>query len=78
MVKDINKKELYVVRKVSRKEGREDFYYVQLFIDFGYAKRVITMENNLIAEITELPIRCLFELELDKPVKIGEFELKGE
>ena len=77
-MKDTNKKELFVVRKVSKKEGKPDFPYIQLIIDFGYARRVVTMEPNTIAEITELPLRCLYELELDKPVKVGEFELKGE
>ena len=72
------KKNLYVVKKISKKEGRADFTYCQLIADFGYAKRVLTMDSNTISEFCELPLRVLYDLKADEPLKVAEYQLKGE
>lgn len=72
------KRKIYFVKKVSKKEGRDDFVYLQLIIDLGYAKRVVSMDADLISELVELPKRALYESETDKLVKVADFELVGD
>jgi len=72
------KKNLYVIKKISRKEGRADFVYFQLVADFGYAQRVLTMDINIISEFCELPVRVLYDLKADEKLKVAEYQLKGE
>lgn len=71
-------KNLYVIKKVSKKEGREDFVYFQLVADLGYAQRVLTIDANVIAEFCELPVRVLYDLKADEKLKVAEYKLKGE
>ena len=68
---------VYVVKKVSHKEGREDFTYFQMYVDLGYRKCTLTMDIPTISELIQLPINCLYDLELDKPIKFGEYSLKA-
>ncbi len=70
--------ELYVVKKISRKEGKEPFTYVQMYLDLGYSKLNISMDKNAIAEILGVAVKDLFSYKEDQPVLVGKFVLKNE
>lgn len=69
-------RKVYFVKKVSKKDGKQDFVYVQLYVDLGYAKRVISMDCNLIAELLNKPVGDLYSAELNKENYVGDFSLK--
>lgn len=57
---------LYVEKRLS-KSGSP---YVALIVDFGYAKRILTMDKGVISEILNVKLSEVECLELDKPVYI--------
>ena len=64
---------IYAERKVSAKSKVS---YVGLFIDYGYRKAMISADTAIIAELADMTIRQLNELEVDKPHFIGEIIIK--
>lgn len=64
---------IYAERKVSSKSKNT---YVGLFVDLGYRKLCLSMETAVIAEMADLTIRQLNQLEVDKPHFIGELIVK--
>ena len=75
----MNKVNIYVVRKVSRKEGKEEFSYVQMYADLGYRKAVLSMDAQLIAETIQTAVACLYDLKENEPNKVAELDItKGE
>jgi len=63
-------KNVYLVKKVSQKPGKDPFTYVQLYVDLGYDKVVLSMDKNVIAEVLECPVSQLFVSELNTPVLV--------
>lgn len=64
-------KNVYLVKKVSQKAGKEPFTYVQLYVDLGYDKVIISMDKNVIAEVLECAVGALYQYEVDKPVLVA-------
>lgn len=60
---------LFVEKKVSKKSENE---YTGLYVDLGYRTIAITMDTATIAEVADMTIRQLNELETNKPILIGE------
>ena len=71
-------KNIYVVKKISRKEGKPEFPYIQMYVDLGYRKAVLSLDANVIAEVSETAVACLYDLNENEPTKVAELELKGE
>lgn len=69
------KRKIYYVKKISQKEGREPFPYIQLIVDLGYAKRILTWDVDLISEIAEKTKREMYESEVDVEKYVADFEL---
>lgn len=65
-------KNLYLIKKVSQKAGKEPFTYVQLVCDLGYTKLVISMDKNVIAELLGVAVPTLYQIEVDKPSCVGK------
>lgn len=63
-------KNVYLVKKVSQKAGKEPFTYVQLYVDLGYDKVVLSMDKNVIAEVLECSIGQLYAYNVDEPVLV--------
>lgn len=70
---------IYVVKKISQKEGKEPFTYLQLVADLGYDKQVITMDKNVIASLLDMSVGKLFAIAktVNEPVLVGLFT-KGD
>lgn len=63
-------KNVYLVKKVSQKAGKEPFTYIQLYVDLGYDKVVLSMDKNVIAEILECAVGQLYAIDVDSPVLV--------
>ncbi len=63
-------KNVYLVKKVSQKAGKEPFTYVQLYVDLGYDKVVLSMDKSVIAEVLECAVGQLFSHNADEPVLV--------
>lgn len=63
---------LVVVRKVSAKSEKT---YTMLGIDLGYRVANLTFDTALISELTNIGIRELNSLELDKAVIVGSIKV---
>ncbi len=64
--------DLVVVRKVSAKSQKT---YVFLGVDLGYRIASLTFDVALISELSNISIRNLNSLEIDKVVTIGNVKL---
>ena len=71
-------KNVYIVKKVSRKEGKTEFPYLQMYVDLGYRRTVLSMDAGTISELSDLPMSTLYDFEENTPVKVAEYNLKGE
>lgn len=65
---------LFVVRKKS-KNG--DNVYVALYIDLGYRFLTLSYDIAVISELCNITIRDLNNLDVETPVCVGSFNLKG-
>lgn len=63
-------KNVYLVKKVSQKAGKDPFTYIQLYVDLGYDKVVLSMDKNVIAEILECAVGQLYAIDVDSPVLV--------
>lgn len=63
-------KNVYLIKKVSQKSGKDPFTYVQLYVDLGYDKVVLTMDKSVIAEVLECSVGQLFSHNADEPVLV--------
>ena len=61
------KVEFYVVKKVGKKSGRE---YIALECDLGYAVKVLTFDEHLIAELCGVSVRELHSLEIGHKIDL--------
>lgn len=71
---------LYVVKKISQKEGKEPFTYLQLVADLGYDKQVVTMDKNVIAALLDCPVGKLYSVckTLNELVPVATFQKIGD
>lgn len=65
---------LFVVRKKS-KNG--DNVYVSLYIDLGYRFLTLSYDIAVISELCNITIRDLNNLDVETPICVGSFNLKG-
>ena len=65
---------LFVVRKKS-KNG--DNVYVSLYIDLGYRLLTLSYDIAVISELCNITIRDLNNLDVESPICVGSFNLKG-
>lgn len=70
-------KNVYLVKKVSQKNGKEPFTYIQLYVDLGYDKVVLSMDKNIIAEVLECSVGQLFSHNVDEAVLVGTLNKVG-
>lgn len=66
-------KNLYLIKKVSQKSGKEPFTYVQLYADLGYTKLIVSMDKNVIAELLDVGVSVLYSIDVDTPVCVAKF-----
>lgn len=69
---------LYLVKKVSQKQGKEPFQYVQLVADLGYNQLIVSMDKNVIAEFLGVSVSSLYYAETDVRVYVGTFSIDKE
>lgn len=69
-------KNLYLVKKVSQKQGKEPFTYIQLICDLGYSKLVVSMDKNVIAELLGVSVSSLYSIEVDKLTRVATLILE--
>ncbi|MBE5735425.1 MAG: hypothetical protein E7361_03160 [Clostridiales bacterium] len=65
------KKNVYLIKKVSQKEGKDPFTYVQLYVDLGYDKVVLSMDKTVISQVLDCAVSDLYSIEADKPVLVS-------
>lgn len=70
-------KNVYLVKKVSEKVGKEPFTYVQLYVDLGYDKVVLSMDKNVIAEVLECSVGQLFAHNVGENVLVATLNKVG-
>ena len=67
---------MFVEKCQSNKESKKEYF--KLYIDYGYMLLPISFDISLISQICDVPLSSLYNLELNKPVKVAELTLKGE
>lgn len=68
--------ELFIEKKLSKKSERP---YFSLYADLGYRKQALTYDVSIICSLCAITEQSLYDsLELDKPMKIGTFDIKFE
>ena len=72
------KSKIYLVKKVSKKEGKEPFTYLRLYTEFEYGQLVISMDKDVISQFLQCSIAELYSYEVDKPVHVANFDLVGK
>lgn len=66
--------DLKVKKSIGAKSNKE---YVVLYADLGYTEKAITFKIDDIADLLhKFPDELLAELELDKPIKVGQIGVK--
>ena len=72
----------YVVKKISQKEGKAPFAWLQLVADLGYGKQQVSMDRNVIAGLLGVGVGQLYDYckEPDLPYFVGDFivDMKAE
>lgn len=66
---------IYLIKKVSQKNGKDPFTYFQLTADLGQFKQVLTMDRDTIANFLDVSSAKLYAMcsVVDKEVLVGTF-----
>lgn len=69
-------KKLYLIKKKKSQVGRPDFVYIALGVELGYQDAYLSFNRDVIASVLGWPVSKLFEIDFDKKVYVGTFEVK--
>lgn len=68
--------EMYLVKKeADRKGSLEKFTYLQLYVDLGYDRCVISMDKDVISKLLDKRPSELYAGDVDVPVLVGHVNL---